>query len=329
LQVKAVVIDEAQHLMQVQPPLKPVDQLDWLKSMTNRTQVLHILVGPFDLFDFRNLNGQAARRGREIYFPRYHVEQLAERQEFVGAVRYLLERVPLTRDVADLLGRWRWMAEASLGCVGILRDWLLETISTTLEEGGTSLTVEALAGHALHPAKRLQLEMEMRAGERRVEEGHTSSLQALQALLNTSAATAGSRSSAAERASPSPGTAPSLREEGSIFSTGVQPVAPARPGQRAPHRDPVGESAPEGQPIRCPFGGPLDLAPARLAETGVGKVECPACGALRTLALHGGGLLFPAHPKRLTRPPRAEVRWIRRESGWELSHSSSKDAQRR
>lgn len=327
LQVKAVVIDEAQHLMQVQPPLKPVDQLDWLKSMTNRTQVLHVLVGPFDLFDFRNLNGQAARRGREIYFPRYQVEQLEERQEFMGAVRYLLERVPLICDVANLLGRWRWVAEASLGCVGILRDWLLETVSTTLEEGGTTLTVEALARHALHPAKRLQLETEMRAGERRVEESHTSSLQALQGLLSTSAATAGSRSSASGTASPLPGNTPSMREEVGIFSTGVQPAAPARPGQRAPHRDPVGESAPEGQPIKCSFAGTLDLAPARLVETAVAKVECPACGALRTLHPQGGTLLFPAHPKRLTRPARAEVRWVRQESGWELVQPLPRQAQ--
>jgi hypothetical protein len=41
----------------------------------------------------RNLHGQAARRGRDIHFPRYHVDTATERQEFVGALRYLLERV--------------------------------------------------------------------------------------------------------------------------------------------------------------------------------------------------------------------------------------------
>src|SRR5258708_27019239 len=42
LQVKAVVVDEAQNMMQVQAPLRPVDQLEWLKSMTNHTQVLYV-----------------------------------------------------------------------------------------------------------------------------------------------------------------------------------------------------------------------------------------------------------------------------------------------
>lgn len=318
LQVKAVVIDEAQHLMQVQPPLKPVDQLDWLKSMTNRTQVLHVLVGSFELFDFRNLNGQAARRGREIYFPRYHVEQLAERQEFVGVLRYLLERVPLACDVADLLARWRWCAEASLGCVGILRDWLLETVAMTLEEGGTSLTVEALARHVLHPAKRLHLETEMRAGERQVEGGNATSLQALQALLNTPAAASSSQPPVPPTTIFPPGATPPALRGLPVPTAGIPQSIPARPGQRAPRRDPVGNSTLDEQPTRCTFVGHLDLAPVRLMETAVTKVECPECGALRTLHPQGSVLLFPSHPKRLTRPPRTEVRWIKRGEEWEL-----------
>ncbi len=129
LHVQAVVIDEAQHLMQIAAPLKPADQLDWLKSMTNRTNVLHVLVGTYDLCDFRNLHGQAARRGRDIHFPRYRVDTVTERQEFVGALRYLLEHVPVPCDVSALLAHWRWFADCSVGCVGILKDWLVQTVA--------------------------------------------------------------------------------------------------------------------------------------------------------------------------------------------------------
>ena len=134
LQVQAVVIDEAQHLMQVMAPLRPVDQLDWLKSLTNRTQVLHVLVGPYDLCDIRNLSGQAARRGRDLHFPRYHVARHEERQEFVGALRYLLVQVPLACDVDSLLAHWRWFAEWSIGCIGILRDWLVDTVAAEFDD---------------------------------------------------------------------------------------------------------------------------------------------------------------------------------------------------
>jgi len=54
LGVKAVFIDEAQLLMQVQPPLKPIDQLNWLRSMTDWTNILHVMYNqkstPFDPF---------------------------------------------------------------------------------------------------------------------------------------------------------------------------------------------------------------------------------------------------------------------------------------
>lgn len=48
LQVSAIFVDEAQHLMRVEAPFKPLDQLDWLKGITNQTNVLHILVGNYD-----------------------------------------------------------------------------------------------------------------------------------------------------------------------------------------------------------------------------------------------------------------------------------------
>jgi hypothetical protein len=183
LHVQAVIVDEAQHLMQVAAPLKPADQLDWLKSMTNRTNVLHVLVGTYDLFDFRNLHGQAARRGRDLHFPRYHVDTATERQEFVGALRYLLEHVPLPCDVSALLAHWRWFADCSVGCVGILKDWLVQAVAATLGATNATLTREALTRHALQPAQRVRLEVEARAGEHKVTLGNATSHEQLQALL--------------------------------------------------------------------------------------------------------------------------------------------------
>jgi energy-coupling factor transporter ATP-binding protein EcfA2 len=183
LQVQAVFIDEAQHLMRVEAPLKPVDQLDWLKSMTNTTKVLHILVGNYELYDFRNLNGQAARRGRDLHFPRYHADKKSECEEFVGALRYVLERVPLICDVDELLLHWRWFLDWSVGCIGILRDWVVDTVAALCDEGATTLTIDALHVAALQPDQRVRLEREARAGEHKVEVGKTTSHQQLQELL--------------------------------------------------------------------------------------------------------------------------------------------------
>lgn len=107
LRVKVVFVDEAQHLMSVEMLHKPTSHLDWLKALTNRTNMLHVLAGNFDLYDFCHLNDEAIRRMRMLYFPRYHFENEVECQEFVGALRALLEHVPLIVDVPDLLTHWR------------------------------------------------------------------------------------------------------------------------------------------------------------------------------------------------------------------------------
>ena len=73
LRVKVVFVDEGQHLMYVDAPHKPTAQLDWLKTFTDQTNVLHVLVGNFDVYDFCHLNAQAARRMRDLPFHRYHL----------------------------------------------------------------------------------------------------------------------------------------------------------------------------------------------------------------------------------------------------------------
>jgi len=316
LDVKAVVIDEAQHLMQVAPPLKPTDQLDWLKSMTNRTNVLHVLVGTYDLFDFRNLHGQAARRGRDLHFPRYHVDIASERQEFVGALRYLLEHVPLTCDVSALLARWRWFADCSLGCVGILKDWLVQTVAATLGEVGSALTLEALTQHALQPAQRVRLEVDARAGEQKVAVGNAASHEQLQALLGLA--------SPVSHASP-PLPVPQALSEPDTYAV-LQPETRSqepvrrrgRVGVRAPARDPVGGAASETLPSKCTFAGAVEVEPMRLRQAETRALECPACGAVRTVLLHRDVVRFPPHQLLRTRTTKDVTRWIRQGTVWTL-----------
>jgi hypothetical protein len=303
LRVKAVVIDEAQHLMQVAPPHRPVDQLDWLKSMTNRTQVLHVLVGPYELFDFRNLNGQAARRGRDIHFPRYRMEQPDDRLAFVGAVRFLLEHAPVPCDIDAILPQWRWLAEASAGCIGIVRDWLVATVAELVAEGAP-LTLEALQRAALQPAQRLRLELDARSGEQKVDAANAETQRQLQALLGPLVGAAAPAEGGGDAAAPS--------------APAPHPARRARI-ERAPQRDPVGDQTPAIAETRCSFAGIIDLSAAQMAEVGISKVECPTCATLRTIQPRGDTVRFPAHPKRKTTRPTTEPRWINDGTTWRLS----------
>lgn len=303
LGVKAVFIDEAQLLMQVQPPLKPIDQLNWLRSMTDWTNILHVLVGPYDLFDFRSLSGQAGRRGRDLHFSRYHVEDDDERDAFVGALRDLLEALPLACDInALLLSHWQWFAEATLGCIGILSDWLTDTTAAILVKGGTVLTQEELTKHMLPEATRLSLELEARAGERKLADGQAKSIQDLTAFLGQT----GTQLPLPAR--PQPPT--------SSVDVPSQPVQ--KPFERAPTRDPVGETV-TFQENKCPFAGLLSLSGEDMRASGVFRVECPVCLLMRSLTPKGAVVHFPTHAKRKTSRPHHEKRWVQDEAVWKLA----------
>src|SRR2546429_24500 len=226
LRVKVVFVDEAQHLMYVDTPHKPTAQLDWLKTITSETNVLyviynlersgrlvnnlhyvyselvsdvffqggrarlyiiHVLVGNFDLYDCCHLNAQAARRMRDLPFARYHLNDATECAEFATALRTFLEEVPLEVDVDGLLSHWRWFGEWSLGCIGVLSDWLVETVDDLCKRGETTLTIEALERHALQPDQRARMEIEARTGERKVELGKTKGEEELKRLLGNPA----------------------------------------------------------------------------------------------------------------------------------------------
>ncbi|GAC1347607.1 MAG: ATP-binding protein [Ktedonobacteraceae bacterium] len=237
LQVKVVFVDEAQHLMAADSLRKPTAQLDWLKTLTNKTNVLHVLVGNFDLYECCHLNAQSVRRMRDHHFPRYHLDNKKECEEFVGSLKILLESVPMTVDVSALLTRWRWFGEWSMGCVGVLGDWIVETVDALWGEGKTVLTVEALTRHALQPDQRARLEMEARTGEHRVARAKAQSERELQQLLGTPA----------KEQKPVPANAPSTPE------TGREPKGGRI--ERAVQRDPVGDQIPPANMSKCSFLG--------------------------------------------------------------------------
>jgi hypothetical protein len=271
LKVKAVCIDEAQHLMQADAAQKPSLQLDWLKSLTNRSNLLYILVGNFSLYDFCHLNGQLARRVREEQFSRYHLENQTDALEFTSALKALLEQVPLQVDSAEMVTHWKWFGEWSIGCIGILSDWIVETAATLCRAGETVLTLEALAKHALKPAQRLKLETEARTGEFKIEEAKQESERELQRLLGRSSTVP---SAFPHRPAVSKDATPSPKASKSGTSSQIE---------RAAHRDPVGEQVFTGTNTKCSYLGVIEVTRHLFLETGTTCVQCPICSARRTL----------------------------------------------
>ncbi len=315
--VQAILLDEAQHLLKLSSGVRLIDQLDWLKSMTNVTGVVHVLIGTYELLALRHLNGQAARRGLEIHFPRYQFQHEPDQRTFQGVLLTLLQQVPLEIDREALLQQWPYFYERSIGCVGVLKDWLVRAVAATLADGQSVLTLARLQEYALPEAQCESMAMEAASGEQELH--YTASRREhLWNLLGMSAATEKKLDAKAETSTHATGTAAETEEAPPPKKTtrGV--------GERSPGRDPVGpaEQAVE-KPEKCAFSGTaVNLSPAQLAQAALAKLQCPECGAIWTARVRGEAVSFPPHPSRTNKRAQVVSCWIRQGATWTLSGKS-------
>lgn len=79
---RAVFVDEAQHLTRVASGRRLSDQLNVIKSIANRTETVHVLIGTYELLPFRNLSSQLSRRSIDVHFARYKSDDHADVETF-------------------------------------------------------------------------------------------------------------------------------------------------------------------------------------------------------------------------------------------------------
>jgi energy-coupling factor transporter ATP-binding protein EcfA2 len=211
----AVLIDEAQHLAKMSSGRRLLDQLDVIKSLANRTGTVHAMFGTYDLLAFRNLSGQLSRRSVDVHFRRYRADNAEDRKAFMNVLCSFERQIPLP-EPADLLANWEFLYERSIGCVGILKEWLLRTLAAILPRGSTTLTLRDLTAHALTVSQCEKILAEITEGESRLVESDGARSRFRLALGLSSIETA---REAPETARLPKGT---------------------RPGERRPKRDPIG-----------------------------------------------------------------------------------------
>jgi hypothetical protein len=169
--VRVIFLDEAHHLLMGRSGTQGStlqEQLEWLKSLS-QTGILYVLVGTYDLFNFGKLNGQIGRRCLPVHFPRYQLEREADCVAFQSALLELLRRVPLEcpaeRWVTD---HWLYFYECSVGCIGILKEWLLRAVSAALDDGASKLSLDCVQDYALHVDIYRQMALDAYEGEQRL-----------------------------------------------------------------------------------------------------------------------------------------------------------------
>src|SRR5215471_2303051 len=163
----AVMIDEAQHLAKIASGRRLLDQLDVIKSIANESQTVHVLYGTYDLLAFRNLNGQLSRRSVDVHFPRYRAESASDRKAFISVLNSFVQQLPIV-DPPDLAHDWEFLYERSIGCVGVLKQWLIRALAVALRAGEATLSRSNLESQAPSVAQADKIISEASEGEMRL-----------------------------------------------------------------------------------------------------------------------------------------------------------------
>lgn len=169
--VKALFVDEAHHMAIVSSGRKLSDQFQVIKGIANKSQTLHVLFGTYGLLPLRNLDAQLARRSVDIHFPRYRAHDNGELQEFRNCLLSFQEFLPFHKCPDLEKEHYEFCYQRTIGCVGVLKDWLTRAASSALKDGnGKILRLKHLEETALSIEKCKQLASEATAGERRLSE---------------------------------------------------------------------------------------------------------------------------------------------------------------
>ncbi|MGG6270908.1 AAA family ATPase [Leptolyngbya sp. AN03gr2] len=162
-------LDEAQQLLMVAGAAKMLNQFDWIKSMANISKTTHVLFGTYELLNCRTWNGQTGRRSEDIHLARYHATDKNDYAEFAKTIKTLQKFLPLQQE-PDLSKHYDYLIEYSLGCVGILKNWLLRSLRIALKADEHTLLLSHLKKGELPKVRLKQIREEAERGEQILKE---------------------------------------------------------------------------------------------------------------------------------------------------------------
>jgi hypothetical protein len=221
----SLLVDEAQHLAKMSSGRKLQDQLDSIKSLAERTKIPIVLLGTYELLPFRNLSAQLSRRSVDVHFRRYRADRTEEVKAFKSALWSFQNHLPL-QEMPDLVGDWDYFYERSIGCVGVLKDWLIRALVKALRDGGHRLTRKQIEKSALSVSQVEKMFSEAIEGEALLEESPESRTR-LRTLMGLPAKFTKSVSSQNGDSNAIALKEPTSRKQ-------------RQPGERKPKRDPIG-----------------------------------------------------------------------------------------
>jgi energy-coupling factor transporter ATP-binding protein EcfA2 len=220
--VQVIIVDEASAILFMKSGLDPTLQFNILKSLAIELRIPIILVGAYDLLGILDGSGQLVRRSDVVHVPRYMVDAITLRvpdvQHFTNALAALMGAIDIPKE-EGLTRHTHYFMLKSVGCVGVLKDWLDRALCQALRSDKPVLSREVLERSALPNNAIARLTQEAMAGELRFADVPDDDLAALAGFKITPSLQPGE--------SPSSATTPAVKRRGRV-------------GLRGPSRDVVG-----------------------------------------------------------------------------------------
>lgn len=166
---KIFFIDEAHHMLAAASGRKLTDVPEAIKSLANRTEVLHGLLGTYELLTLHDIGDQLSRRSVYIHLPRYNAKFTEDREIWQSVVWGFQLQIPTVKE-PDFLSNWEYLYERSLGCVGIFKNWSLNAYADAIDERASTVTLKHLEQRALSVGQCRNILKKIKEGESRYGE---------------------------------------------------------------------------------------------------------------------------------------------------------------
>ena len=165
---KVILLDEAHHLLRLASAQSLVNQLEHLKYLADETRTPHVLFGTYESIQFMDLSGSLIRRREIVHLPRYVFNPADAEKSIEGFAMAVAEYARDLDSVShvDLLKEVPFLYQGSVGCVGVLREWLLGAYQRVETNSPRKITKRLLEQTMLESSDRLKLLNEAQKGER-------------------------------------------------------------------------------------------------------------------------------------------------------------------
>lgn len=165
-ETKMWIIDEAQHILLGGAAGQPGDQFDVLKSVTQLTNTKLVLCGTHQLPSLLAYSGQVMRRSVKVFLNPYRLDVKGDLTNFASVADTLLKKLP-AEGYPDVVLNIQFFHLGTLGCIGVLKDWIARAWAYANFERERKLTITHFEQTCLDAETLREMENEILEGEGR------------------------------------------------------------------------------------------------------------------------------------------------------------------